>query len=221
MARFALFALVAALASGESLDVILARMDAASKTSNSFSANLVWKKYTKAIDDTDEQSGSLKLKRSGNRVIGRLDIEKPSVFTWHFAGENWEKYLPKAKELNVYKTAKVSKSADQMLLTIFGLTSDVLKKTYDAKTAEEETVNGIKATRLELIPKDKKIVKDFVAKVELWIPVGKTYAVQQRVTQPNGDFDLQIYNDAMLNPSLPDSAFDFVAPPGTKQVVWK
>jgi outer membrane lipoprotein-sorting protein len=218
MFRFVLFVLAAGLTYGESLDAILARMDASAKTSNSFSANLIWRHFTKSISDTDEQSGSLKLKRETNRVVGRLDVDKPNLFTWHFMGDTWEKYLPKAQTLQVYKVSKVSKSSDQMLLTIFGLTSAVVKKSYDAVSKDEETVNGIKTTRLEMIPKDKK-AKEYVAKVELWIPVGQTYAVQQRVTQPNGDYDLQIYNDAKLNPPLPASAFDFVAPPGTKQQV--
>lgn len=218
MSRFALFALAAGLTFGESLETILAHMDAAAKTSNSFSADLVWRKYTKAIDDTDEQSGYLKLRRSNNRVVGRLDVEKPNMFTWHFMGDTWEKYLPKAKEVQVYKVSKVSKSADQMLLTVFGLTSASVKKNYDATAAGEETVNGIKTTRLVLIPKDKK-VKEYMAKVELWIPEGQTYVVQQKATQPNGDFDLQIYHQAKLNPPLPVSAFDFVAPPGVRQHV--
>ena len=218
MSRVVLFALVAGLAAGESLDTILAHMDAAAKTSNSFSANLVWRKYTKAIDDTDEQTGTLKLRRSGNRVVGRLDIEKPNTFTWHFMGDMWEKYLPKAQEIQVYNVSKVSKSSDQMLLTVFGLTSASIKKNYDAMVSGEETLNGIKTTRLELIPKDAK-VKKYISKVELWIPVGQTYAVQQKSIQPNGDYDLHIYNDAKLNPPLPASAFDFVAPPGTKQQI--
>jgi outer membrane lipoprotein-sorting protein len=219
MRRFVVIALVAGLAAGEPLDTILAHMDVAAKTSNSFSANIVWRKYTKAIDDTEEQTGTLKLMRSGNRVVGRLDMEKPNVFTWRFTPGTWEKYLPKAKEIQVWNPEKVSKSANQLFLMIFGNTSANVRKTYDATAVGEESVNGIKATKLELIPKDKKVVKDYVAKIELWIPVGQAYAVQQRVTQPNGDFDLQIYNNVILNPSLPASAFDFVPPPGTKQKI--
>ncbi len=218
MSRFVLFALVAGLAAGESLDTILAHMDAATKTSNSFTADLVWKKFTKSINDTDEQTGSLKLRRSGNRIVGRLDVVKPGSFTWHFMGDTWEKYLPKAQELQVYKIAKYSKPADLMLTTAFGLTSATVKKNYDATAAGEETVNGMNTTKLELIPNDKE-AKKYVAKVELWIPVGQTYAIQQRVTEPNGDFNLQIYNNAKVNPSLPVSDFDFVAPPGAKQHV--
>ena len=218
MSRFILLAVMAGLAAGEPLDTILAHMDAASKTSNSFTADLIWSHFTKSISDTDEQSGSLKLRRSGNRIVGRLDVVKPNVFTWHFMGDTWEKYLPKGQELQVYKIAKYSKAADLMLTTAFGLTSATVKRNYDATVGGEETVNGTKATRLELIPKDKE-AKKYVSKVELWIPVGQTYAVQQKVTQPNGDFDLQIYKDAKLNPALPTSAFDFVAPPGAKQHV--
>ena len=116
--------------------------------------------------------------------------------------ENIKKYSKKVA-IKGFRSGKTPKS--------------VLTKMY-GKGMLEETVNGIKATKLELIPKDKK-ARDYVAKIELWIPIGQSYAIQQRVTQPNGDFDLQIYNDAKLNPPLPSSAFDFVAPPGTKQKV--
>lgn len=218
MSRFVLFALAAGLTFGESLETILAHMDAAAKTSNSFSADLVWRKYTKAIDDTDEQSGYLKLKRVNNRVVGRLDIEKPNVFIWRFTPSTWEKYLPKAREIQVWKPEKVSKSSDQMFLSIFGNTSANVRKVYNATAIGEETINGIKTTKLELVPKDKK-AQNYVSKIELWIPIGESYTVQQRITQPNGDFDLHIYYNAQLNPGLPASAFDFVAPPGTKQNV--
>ena len=70
------------------------------------------------------------------------------------------------------------------------------------------------------MPKDKE-AKKLVSMVELWIPVGQTYAVQQKVTEPNGDFNLWMYGDAKLNPSLPDSAYDFVAPANATREVFK
>jgi outer membrane lipoprotein-sorting protein len=42
--------------------------------------------------------------------------------------------------------------------------------------------------------------------------MGQTYAIQQKVTEPNGDYNLWLYSDAKLNPDLPDSAYDFVPP---------
>ncbi len=220
MTRFILFALAAGLTYAEPLETILARMDGAAKTSNSFAASVKWQEFTKVLNTTDEQTGLLKLKKSKGRVVGRLDIEKPSAFTWHFSGDNWEKYLPKANVVSVYQVSKLANSTDQYLLLVFGLTGAELKKSYDLKLGGEETVGGTKATRLELLPKDKEARK-LVAKVELWIPVGQTYAIQQKVSEPNGDFNLWMYGDAKLNPSLPDSAFDFVPPAGATREVFK
>ncbi len=220
MTRFVLFALTAGLLSAEPLETILARMDAGAKTSLSFSANVKWDEYTKVLNTTDTQHGALKLKKSKGRVMGRLDITDPDVFTWHFFGDIWEKYLSKANVIQEYQVAKLAKSTDQYLLLVFGLSGADLKKSYDLKLGGEETVAGTKTTRIELYPKDKE-AKKLVAKVELWIPLGQTYAVQQKVTEPNGDYNLWIYADAKLNPNLPDSAYSFVAPAGATRTVFK
>ena len=220
MTRFALLVLAAGLVSAEPLDTILTRMDGAAKTSNSFAANVKWQEYTKVLNSTDTQMGALKLTKSKGRVIGRLDISEPAAFTWHFFGDVWEKYLPKANVVQEWQITKLSKSTDQYLLLVFGLSGVELKKTYDLKLGGEETVSGTKATRIELYPKDKD-AKKLVAKVELWIPIGQTYAVQQKVTEPNGDYNLWIYADAKLNPGLPDSAYGFVAPAGATREVFK
>jgi outer membrane lipoprotein-sorting protein len=78
----------------------------------------------------------------------------------------------------------------------------------------------MKTTRLELVPKDKK-ARDLASKIEMWIPVGQTYAVQVKTTAPNGDARTWLYEDAKLNPGLPDSAYDFLAPAGTHREVRK
>lgn len=220
MTRAFILVLAAGLMQAEPLETILARMDSAARTSNAFSANVRWQEYTKVLKSTDEQTGALKLKKSKGRVVGRLDIEKPSAFTWHFSGDNWEKYLPKANELSVYQASKLAKSADQYLLLVFGLSGAELKKSYELKLGGEETVSGVKATRIELLPKDKEARK-LVSMVELWIPAGQTYAIQQKVTEPNGDYNLWIYSEAKLNPNLPDSAYDFVPPANATRTVFK
>ncbi len=116
MTRLVLLALTAGLLSAEPLETILARMDGAAKTSLSYSANVKWDEFTKVLNTTDQQIGALKLKKSKGRVMGRLDIEKPDAFTWHFFGDIWEKYLPKAKIVQEYQVSKLAKSTDQYLL---------------------------------------------------------------------------------------------------------
>ena len=219
--RFLVLAMTAALAcSAESIDTILTRMDTSAKTSNSFAAKVKWVEFTKSINDLYEQSGSVALRRVKGRVMGRQDVEKPNQFTWHFAGDNWEKYLPKANMIEVVQVSKLSKAADQYLLMVFGATGVELRKAYDLSGGTEEAVGGVKTTRLEMVPKDKK-AREYAAKVEMWVPVGQSYGVQVKVTEPNGDYNLWTYTDAKVNPALPDSAFDFVAPAGVQKRILK
>lgn len=219
--RVLVLAMAAALAcSAESIDTILIRMDVSAKTSNSFAAKVKWVEFTKSINDLYEQSGTVALRRVKGRVMGRQDVDKPNQFTWHFAGDNWEKFMPKANMIEVVQVSKLSKAADQYLLMVFGATGAELRKAYDLSGGTEETVGGVKTTRLEMVPKDKK-AREYAAKVEMWVPVGQSYGVQVKVTEPNGDYNLWTYSDAKVNPALPDSAFDFTAPAGVQKRILK
>lgn len=220
--RSVVLLLALAAANAEPLDTVLARMDSAAKTSNSFAANVKWDDYTKVLDSTDVLGGAIKLKRTPKGVIGRMDIDKPAgaATVYHFTGSDMEQFRPKAKLLEVYQSAALSKSINQYLLLVFGTTGAELRKTFDVKGGAEETIAGMKATRLELIPKDKK-ARDLAAKIEMWVPVGQTYAVQVKTTAPNGDARTWLYEDAKLNPGLPDAAFDFVPPEGTRREIRK
>lgn len=216
--RFLLFLTILVVAHAEPLNAILSRMDEAVKNSPSFSANVQWDSYTRAIDDHDLSSGAIKLRRVNNRVLGRLDIDKPNPYLIHFGQDTAEKYLPKANTLEIYRIGKMSKAVTLAVGLVFGISGAEIRKLFDVTTGEEETVNGVKTTRLELVPKDKK-TKDLVAKAELWIPVGQSHSIRQRLTAPNGNYNLWDYADIKINPPLPAAAFDFVAPPGTKQNV--
>jgi hypothetical protein len=213
--------LTAASLYAEPLDAILARMDSSARSSTSFSANVRWVEFTRVLKESREQVGTLKLrKQRGGHVIGRMDIDKPAPYTWHFAESAWERYAPASKLLTVYDS-KLVKSADQYLLLVFGLTGNELKKAYTLTGGPEETVAGVRTTRLDLVPKDKD-AREMASKVELWVVVGQTYAVQVKATQPNGNYNQWLYPEAKVNPGLPDAAFDFVPPAGaTREVIRK
>jgi outer membrane lipoprotein-sorting protein len=213
-----IFALILAATSvAEPLDAILSRMDAAAKTSNSFSANLTHVDYTKIVDSKFIETGSIKLRKKGGRVFGRMDIEKPAPFTWNIAGDTFEKFAPKANLVTVYKVAKITKAADRYLLLAFGTSGADLRKDYDVKGGPEETIDGVKTTRLDLVPKDKKTREEYAARIEMWVPIGQTYAAQLKATEPNGDYTMYSYSEQKLNPPIPESAFIFTPPPGAKR----
>lgn len=188
---------------------------------NSFSASIKQIDYTAVVDESVESTGSIRLKRTRSGIIGVVEYTSPSPYTAHFTGGSMEKYLPKANLLEVYDYGKYSKSVDQYLSLAFGMSGADLQKAYQVKWLGEESLSGVRTTHIELTPKDKEALK-LIAKVELWIPEGQTYAVQQRLTKAGGSDHLTwIYSDAKLNPALPEAAFVFKAPPGVMRRVMK
>jgi len=203
---------VTLLASAEQLDPLLTRMTKAAPSAISFSATVKQLDYTAVVNQTDESHGAIRLKRAKSGVIGVMEYTDPNPNTVHFTGGNMEKYLPKLNMLEIYDYGKYSKSVDQYLLLAFGVSGADLQKNYSIKLGGEESLAGVKTTRLELTPKDKEALKLF-AKIELWIPEGQTYVIQEKLSKAGGKDTLTwIYTDAKLNPTLPDAAFDFKAP---------
>lgn len=220
--RIALLAAVMApLAAAEPLEALLARMTKAAPSAISFSATVKQVDYTAILDESAESSGAIRLKRTRAGIIGVMEYTSPSPYTAHFTGGSMQKFLPKANLLEIYDYGKYSKSVDQYLSLAFGVSGAELQKNYQIKWGGEETLGAARTTRLELIPKDKEALKLF-AKIELWIPEGQTYAVQEKLYKAGGkDTLMWMYGDAKVNPSLPDSAFEFKAPAGVSRRLMK
>jgi len=88
-----------------------------------------------------------------------------------------------------------------------------LLKSYDVKFLGSETVNGVQAGKLELIPKSDRLRNNFIARILLWIDPARGISVQQQFFQPDGkggsagDYRLAKYSDIKINQPLPDGAF--------------
>lgn len=210
---------VLAPAHAASLDDVLARMDAAAKQFKSYSATAKVTKYTKKLDDTDVSNGAFRLRRIKNGVGGIMDLTAGSdrqVF--HFNGPEFEIYLPKAGEKQVYKIGHYTGMVNRMLLVGFSVTRDDLRRDYGIALGSVEKLGAIPATRIVLTPKSREALKN-IAAIDLWIPDGAGYAIKQKITHPNGNYELTEYSNLQLNPPRPDSEYELNTPPGTKRVV--
>ncbi|HEY1755566.1 MAG TPA: hypothetical protein VGG72_09240 [Bryobacteraceae bacterium] len=206
--RILLALAVAAMARPDSLDEVLSRMDTAAKAFKSYSADVKIKEYEKIIDDTVLSSGSMRLQRTKAGVSGILDFsagEKP--FIVHLDGSKFQKYFPKANEIQQGNMRKVSTTFDQMLLLGFAVTRDDMMRDYDVSLGGPEKVGSIATTRIVLKPKSADTLKT-VTTIELWIPDGKGYPIQEKETAPNKDYRLATFSNLQLNPPLPPSAFE-------------
>lgn len=209
--------LVPSCALCSTLEQVLALMDTASASFRDMSAKLKRIDHTAVIDDTTEETGTVRMKRSGSREMRMLtEFDEPDRRTVAFADRKAEVYYPKIRTVQVYDLGKYRELVDQFLLLGFGTSGKELEKNYAIKLAGEEKIDGDPVVRLELVPKAASAQKH-LKKVELWISAGGGYPLQQKFHRPSGDYTLIQYADLKINPNLPDGALRLKLPAGVKR----
>lgn len=208
-----------ACARADSLDAILGRMDAAARNFKSATANVSQRDYTAAIQDlSDAQNATLTIKRNGANVDALMAFGEPDAHTIVVKGHTAQNYHPKANQVDIYdRIAHYSGMMDQFLLLAFGTSGADLRKNYDVSVGGTEAINGVSTSRLVLLPKSDE-VKKAITKIELWIPDGKSNAMQEKVTEPSGNYYLALYSNVKLDANVPDSVFELKLPKNVKKV---
>ena len=194
----------------------MTRMNASAVTFQSFSAKVHRVNYNNLFQSTEEEDGTVRMHRDKKKnVTGIADFSGKDERAVQFAGHTVKMFHPKANSVEVYDMSKYTHSMDQFLLLGFGISGTELQKAYTVSMAGDETLGGVKTTRLQLVPKSAEVLKLFT-KIELWIPAGQANPVQEKFTQKSGDYSLARYTDLVINPNLPASAFELKLPAGVK-----
>lgn len=200
----------------EATESILARMNDLSSKFKAMSSHVSMTTYTKVIDDTTVEAGTLKMQHlpgKPTRYLLELSGQSDSHVVFLF-DSTVQIYTPKAKLLKNYSVGKSSDLVDQFLLLGFGSSGTEVMASYEINNAGPDKIAGQDTTHLVLVPKSAK-VKEKIAKVEMWIPVGKAYPVQQQFFEPNGNFRTTTYSDLTINPPMRGN-LEFKPPSGTK-----
>lgn len=202
----------------ETLDQVLNHMDAAAKDFKSYSADLTRKDYDSLVDATDVYTGSIRLKHVKNGVVGIMDFTQgPDHFTIALEGNTVEKYLPKANQVQIYNVKEFAHTIDEVILIGFVVTRADMERDYSIKLAGAASIQGKATSHLILTPKSEETLK-YIKTIELWIPEGSGNPIQQKASEPSGDYKLGTYSNLKVNPNLPDSAFQLVLPKGVSKV---
>lgn len=217
MAVFTLLVLLSMPArAAEALPDVLSRMDKSAAVFKGMTAQMKRLDHTAVINDTTEERGSVALRKTSKGVQGLVTSTFPEPRTMAFAGSEFQFYLPKANTIQVYKVGGRRDQVDQFMVLGFGTSGKDLQKNYNVKLGGAETLNGVKATRIELVPKEPKTLELF-QRLDLWIPEGGNHAIQQKVFLKGGDYKLITYGDVKINPPLTDANFDLGAPKNAKK----
>ena len=204
---------------GESpeLERVLARMDAAAKSFKTTEASVVWDQYQKVINETETQKGRIYFRREGGEVQMAADFVEPDKKYVIYSGGKLQVYQPKIDQVNEYDPGKNREDVESFLVLGFSGGGRDLFKSYDLRYLGSETANGVKAEKLELIPKFARW-RNNIARILLWIDPAKGISVQQQFFEPDGNNRLAKYSDIQINQPLPENAFKLKTTKKTKFV---
>lgn len=200
----------------DSLEQVLVAMEKASAEFRNMSAKLTRVDHTAVINETTEETGSVRLSQTASREI-RMVIEfaEPDARTVAFEKNTVQIYYPKIQTVQFYDLGKQRALVNQFLLLGFGTSVQELRRNYALKAAGEEQISGEQTTRLGLVPKSAKVLEHLKA-VELWIS-SAGYPVQQKFYRPAGDYTQITYQGVRVNATLAEDAFRLRLPREVKR----
>lgn len=218
VAAFSLWlVLFAAQAVAQNLESVLTKMDEAAAAFKTVETIFVWDQYQKVVDETDTQQGVMFFRRAGNDIEMAADITQPDKKYVLFTGGNVQVYQPKIDQVTKYNAGKNKAEFESFLVLGFGGRGHDLQKSFDVKYAGMENVGGVNAAKLDLTPKAAR-VKGMFSTVTLWIDPARGISVQQKFTEPTGDYRLAKYSNIKMNQKLPDNVFKLKTTGKTKVV---
>ncbi|HEV8039949.1 MAG TPA: hypothetical protein VGP62_13865 [Bryobacteraceae bacterium] len=188
-------------------DAILARMDKAASEFKNMTARGTYLTHTDVINEDSTETGSAVMKKvAAGQVQGLIDFPDRTVT---YENRTVRIYYPKMNTIQEFDLGEQSEQLDQFFKLGFGTSGTELAKEWDVKALGTETLKGVEGKqtiRLQLIPKTVEWRK-YVTKVELWIPVtGDPYPIQEKISQPSGDYKLITYTELKTNQPLPPGA---------------
>jgi outer membrane lipoprotein-sorting protein len=201
------------------LDAVLKKMDDAAANFRTTQADFKWDKYERVIDEIDDvQTGTVYYRRTGKDkdIEMKIDVRmegdsdktlKQAPKTVLLSGGKLSMYTANSDQVTVYDLGKKVADFQTYLVLGFGGSGQDLVKAFDVTYAGQETVDGVATAKLELVPKSDRVRGNF-KQIVLWIDPQRGISVQQKFTDPQGDYRLAKYSKIQVNgKKIPDSVF--------------
>jgi outer membrane lipoprotein-sorting protein len=198
---------IAGCAQSADLEKVLSSMDRQAQTFRSAQADFVWDQFTKVVNETETQSGTIYFRQGGKDEIEMAaDVKKPAAKYVLFNKGTVKLYEPNIDRVTEYSVNKGNSDFQSFLVLGFGGSGHGLLKNFDVKYGGSESAMGVNTEKLVLTPKAQKMLSMF-SQITLWIDPARGISVQQQFLAPDGDFRLAKYSNIVLNGKVSDDAF--------------
>ena len=192
------------------LEAVFQRMDAAAAKFKGMTADMKRLSHEGALGEEETSTGTIVVKAMKPRDVRMLlDFKGEDAKTVEVSGTKADIYFPKAAEIQEYDFGKSNRTlVEQFLKLGFGSTSREMVEAYTVDYGGKEKLDGQDTARLVLIPKSKDVAAQF-PKFELWISNNLGIAIQQKLYQPGGSYNVVTYSNVRINPNISDSDVKF------------
>lgn len=203
--------------SSSNLNAILTRMDQTAKAFKTTQAEFVFDQYQKVVNETDTQKGKIYFRRSKSGVEMAAQITEPAAKDVVFEDGKLRMYQPNIDQETVYNTGKNRADVESFMVLGFGGGGHDLLKSFNVRYLGTEEAQGVKAAKLELVPKSVRLRNTF-AQILLWIDPARGVSVQQEFIEPSGDYRLDKFFNIESNVKIPNDAFKLKTTSKTKVI---
>jgi outer membrane lipoprotein-sorting protein len=216
---------VAQSAPNAQLEPVLKKLDETAAHFRTAQANFEWDRYEKVINEVDDiQTGVIYYRRVGKEVEMKADVKKegddpgklsPQEKVVLFSNSKVQLYQPRANQLTIYNAGKNRDELESYFVLGFGGSGQEMMNSFDVSYQGQESINAVQTAKLQLIPKSAK-VKNNISEITLWIDLQRGVSVQQKFSEPQGDYRLAKYSDIKINEKINPDIFQIRTKPNTQ-----
>lgn len=215
-----------AFAASSDLDKLLRQLDAASANFHSAQAEFKWDTYTKVVDSTDTQTGTVYFQRSGSATKMAAQIrqlngqDEPKTFVYD--GTTLKIYNPRIKQITQFAAGKNKSQYESFLTLGFGGSGTDLAANWDIKFVGYETLQdgaaSVTVAHLDLVSKQES-VRNMFSKVSVWVDPARDVTLKQVFTEASGDVHTDYFYGIKLNSNPSQKNFSLDAKALGAQVI--
>lgn len=210
---------LAGRAQAPNLESVLSQMDASSAKFRTCQADFTADLFTQVVQEHEIQKGTTAFRRVNGAMEMATQIQtddgQPSERYLLYRDGQLYFYQPALKQETIMSAGANRGEWDSMLATGFGASGQSLAAGWDVKFEGMETVGGVQAARLDLVPRQANI-RNNVSHLTIWVDLARDLSLKQVMYQPSGDTRTVTYSNVRYNLALPASLFTLKVAPGTQ-----
>ena len=186
----------------------LKQMETVGRTFRSFTAQFSQRKYTAILKefDTAETGEFYYARAKDGSALLRQEAVSPGRKILTVKGDKAVFYQPEIKHAQIADLGNYRNLAEYLAIGI-GQSPAKLEENFAISYQGTESINGAACSVLMLKPKAAKVASRFVG-ITLWIKKSSGLPIQNRLTEPSGDYTLLTFSGEKLNVKIPDSKFE-------------